>query len=538
MTTHVRYGRRGAAVNALVAGLLCIVTATPAMASSATTDPRWLPWVGCWAPTTATSEIASSLIAIQRVCVMPVEDAAGVDVVSVADGRIVGRVRVDATGGRRPVSREGCEGWETARFATTGGRVYLRSELVCAGGIERVSSGVIAIASPGDWVDVEVVSVNEQRSTRIIRYRSAPDSTAIDREIASALGEREMARRAARMAAAALPGIGDVIEASRELDPAVVEAWLLQRMPRFTVEARQLRQLADARVPDSVIDLVVALSRPEMFLDRLATRGYTLVRVDAMRPRVVAMDAQPAGEIVTPPVVGGGGGGGIVYDERESYGGHCDRCAGREIIYYESSSYAPYGYYPYWPYGAYPVYPVYPYYPYDPYDRRPPQQQKPAPRPPVIVHGPTYPKPPAPQPTPPAADPVGGRAIKGTGYTRSTGATGAEPTPPPPQQVVPSEPRSPRTASEVKPPPPREYTPRTATESRPAPPPSRPSSPPPQSQPAPPPESRPAPPPSRPTATEAKPRPAPPPETKPAPAPASKPDVPARTAKTRPPAGG
>ena len=541
--THVRFVRRSAATSALTAALLGILIAAPAIASTTVTDPRWLPWIGCWMPTTATSEIASSLSVTQRVCVMPSDSGTGVEVVGVVDGAVISRVHVDASGEQRPVSREGCEGWETARWSRSAGRVYLRSEVTCAGGVKRVSSGVIAIASPSDWVDVEVVSVNDQKATRVIRYRSAPDSTAVDRQIAAAVGEQEMARRSARMAAAALPGIADVIEASRELDAAVVEAWLLQRMPRFAVDVRELRQLAGARVPGSVIDLVVALSRPEIFQDRLATRGYTLVRIDAALPRVVAMESQtPAEEYVMPPSTGSV----ATYEGySSSHRGRCGRCTDREIIYYDLNPYS-YGYYPYWPYGLYPLYPVYPVYPYpypSPYPR-PPQQQKPAPRGPVIVHEPG-PRPPGQQPTTPAPDQVEGRAIKGKGYTRSTDGGTAEP--PPPQQVVPAESRPqyvtppeppPRAATESRPTPPtREYTPPPAREYTPPPaPPSR--------------EYTPPSPPPR-TATprrepEARPRPTPPPDpqptAKPAPPPppaaTAKPDPPARTAKTRPPSRG
>src|SRR5688500_18913984 len=310
MGTHRESGRRRAAMTALFVVQLSAVFASPALGAPPPTDPRWLPWIGCWAPTAATTDVAGALVATQRVCVMPAEGTTGVDVVNLVGGEVVSRVRVDANGERRPVSREGCEGWETARWSDAGGRVFLRSELVCAGGIERASTGVIAIASPSDWVDVEVVNVREQRSTRVVRYRSAPDTIAVDRDIATLLGNQEMARRAARISAAALPTIADVVEASRHLEPATVEAWLLQRMPRFTVDADVLRRLAAARVPGAVIDLVVALSRPEMFQERLSPRGYTVVRLETPRPRVVTVEQTYATEEVTAPptaYVDGGG---------------------------------------------------------------------------------------------------------------------------------------------------------------------------------------------------------------------------------------
>jgi hypothetical protein len=413
-----RFTHRIAALAGILPALLAVAAAAPATASTSTADPRWLPWIGCWIPTTATSDVAPALSQSQRVCVVPTDGSSGVDVVNVADGAIVSRVHVDATGERRPVTREGCSGWESAQWSAAAGRVYLKSEVTCAGGIERSSSGILAIASPSDWVDVEVVMVRGQRSTRVVRYRSAPDSTVVDREITTALGGQEMARRAARLAGAALPTIADVIEASRAVDQSTVEAWLLQRMPRFTVEARELRQLANARVPSSVIDLVIALSRPEMFHDRLATRGYTLVRVDV--PRAVVVDAAPQqqyDQTIATPVIPSGG-----YDDRGYQRDRCDRCSDSQIIYYEPypvyPSYPPYGYgyYPYWPYGPYPVYPSHP------------KPEPPPKRPPVIVNGPAYPKPPVNQPPPPpVGDTVKGRAVNGRGYTRSSPTTG-EPT--------------------------------------------------------------------------------------------------------------
>ena len=447
MARHGRFSGRNAAINAtLLAGLLSIAVATPAMASSVTTDPRWLPWIGCWVPTTATTDVAASFAPTQRVCVVPAEGTQVVDLITLADGRVVSRVRIDATGERRPVSREGCEGWETARWSAAGGRVFLRSELTCAGAIERVSTGVIAIASPSDWVDVEVLTVRDQRATRIVRYRSASDTTPLDREIATALAGQEMARRAARMGAASLPTIADVIEASSHLEPAAVEAWLLQRMPRFTVEARELRQLAAARVPGSVIDLVVALSQPEMFLDRLSTRGYTLVRIEAPRTRVVAVESPtPTDELVAALTIPGGSIGYGHYDQLNS--GRCYRCSWPGGYYYDPTPNSPYGYYPYYP--SYPSYP-YGYYPVYPYP--PAQQPQPQPRPPVIVNGPSYPRPGPSQPPPPAPEPVNGRAINGTGYTRSSGGS-AEPTPPPAQRTAPTE-AKPRPTAEPKPPPP------------------------------------------------------------------------------------
>ena len=273
-------------LTALAAAGLFAFAATAA-ASTPEMDPRWLPWIGCWSPSGATEDAAPAVSGVQRVCVMPVDGAEGVEIVNVANGEIISRVRIDASGERQPVNREGCTGWESARWSADAERLYLRSELTCSGSIARHSSGIIAVVSPSDWVDVQVVRVGDQQSTRILRYRSAADSTALSREIAGAVRDLELARQTARLAAASTPTMPDIVEASREVESAVVEAWLLQRMPRLTVDGVSLRRLADARVSTSVIDLVVALGAPERYADRLATRGYTFMRIDPVRATTV-----------------------------------------------------------------------------------------------------------------------------------------------------------------------------------------------------------------------------------------------------------
>ena len=436
-----------------VAGVFAF--AATAAASVPQTDPRWLPWIGCWSPSGATEDAAPAVSGVQRVCVMPVDGADGVEVVNVANGEIVSRFRIDASGERQPVNREGCTGWESARWSADAERLYLRSELTCSGSIARHSSGIIAVVSPSDWVDVQVVSVGDQRSTRVLRYRSAADSSVLSREIAGAVRDRELARQTARLAAASTPTISDIVEASGEVESPVVEAWLLQRMPRLNVDGASLRRLADARVPASVIDLVVARGAPERHADRLATRGYTVMRIDPVRATTVAVvSPRPEADVLESQY----GSGGATIEGREFHGGghrHYEGCGHYDVLYLGSTTYAPFGFPLYWPrdpygYGMYGGYGYYPYDIYDPY--------RPAPNKPVSSRGVARviglpdrrPTQPAPQPNPdPATQPAGGRVINGRGYTKpappatSRGSTSApvparSAEPPPPQETKPA----------------------------------------------------------------------------------------------------
>ena len=430
LARRARKPRSRATVVALLAAILGIVPLA-AHASAPAPDPRWLPWIGCWMPTGATEDAAPSVTGVQRVCVMPAQDSEGVDVVNIANGQIVNRVRIDANGERRPVSREGCTGWESARWSSGAERVFLRSELTCSGNITRTSSGIIAVASPSDWVDVEVVTVGDQRSTRILRYRSVADTTALAREISAAIRDREMARQAARLAAASSPTIDDVVEASREADPAVVEAWLLQRMPRFAIDGAGLTRLADARVPDSVIDLVVALATPERFSDRLSARGYTFIRIDSPRPVAVgAADPVPvpADQYYDAPettiAIQGAG-----HDEEPAGHRRYDDCCQYGVTYYNAYPITPFGFYPYWPYTGYHYdrystgYGYYPYTPFDPYRPRPIRPTQSRGQTQVITLPQRRPVKSAPAPQPdPAPEPAGGRVVNGRGYTRPADA--------------------------------------------------------------------------------------------------------------------
>src|SRR5690606_425634 len=87
---------------------------------------------------------------------------------------------------------------------------------------------------------------------------------------------RSLASETARMAAAARIGPEPVIEASAQVDPLAVEAWLLERDHSITVDARTLTRLADAGVSTGVIDLLVAQSYPEMFAVDSTSRDETI----------------------------------------------------------------------------------------------------------------------------------------------------------------------------------------------------------------------------------------------------------------------
>ncbi len=348
--------------------VVALVAGTAASASAATPPlvPTWQALFGCWEPVATARDSVPDSTRSHLVCVVPVDGGSAVDMVTVVDGKVVERERVDASGNRQPLTRDDCSGWQSAEWSTTGQRVYLRSELTCAGGLKRVSTGVISMPSTTEWLDVQSVGVGERKAVRALRYREARLSAEIPAEILAALGDRSFSLGAARLAAATPVTPADLIDVSRHLDAAAIEVWLVEQELAFAADAKQLVQFADAGVPTSVIDMVVALSYPDRF------------RV-AAQPRP---DRVGAGSFDRPRYGAGGGGFDPFWDPY--YGSRYDR------RYYSPYGYSQYGQQYGYDSGWYP-------------------NQRPV----IIIVAPSDP-----DTTPGATARGGGRVVNGRGYTR------------------------------------------------------------------------------------------------------------------------
>jgi hypothetical protein len=319
---------RGAVLTILLA-----LSATSTTAADAT-DPRWTALLGCWTPDVSALPEGTPPPS-HVICLLP-GAGDGVTIATIADGRIVSEQTVTADGSRRAVNDGGCSGFETASWSTDARRVFLESDLVCSGEIQRVSRGVLALVSSGSYVDVQSVSVEGEQATRTVRYVAMADD-AVPAVVRARLASEPMAREAARMRAAAPLDYDDVAEATRVVGSAAVEGLLVARRAGFDLDARDLRALADAGVEETTIDVMVALSYPDHF------------EVEEEQPR------QPRSMIA-----GGGFGGddrtfgisrGSCYDEfgYSGWDSRYARCGYR-------SYYSPFGYDTYgWNYGSRPI---------------------------------------------------------------------------------------------------------------------------------------------------------------------------------------
>jgi hypothetical protein len=257
-------------MKAIVAGLALLVAAVPAQAQTA--DARWEPWLGCWELTTdntregvpAAGQLAGSSGNIQRrsdaaprVCVTRTPGGVRVDTTVRGQAAVEQTIIADAT--ERPLTEQDCRGTQRAEWSSDGLRFFSHAEVACKDDpAPRRVSGLSMLATNGTWLDVQAITVGSRETVRVRRYYRAAGEPSVPR---------------ATIAASSL-SLDDVKESSRKVAPRALEAALVETNTGFDLNGRSVVDLDDAGVPDSVIDLLVALSYPERFIvERSSSRG-------------------------------------------------------------------------------------------------------------------------------------------------------------------------------------------------------------------------------------------------------------------------
>ena len=231
-----------------------LLTALALAAAPQAQDPHWYAFEGCW-------QVTPQQEGAPLVCMKEAEGA--LQLQTFVKGELKSTQRVVADGQARPISEGGCAGDEVGRWSADYTRVFVIAKLSCGTGMERLTTSVLALLGPESVVEVRSLRVGDGTSVRTLRYTEVP-STAYPAGFELTAG-RELARETARVHASAALDPADVIEASKQIDAGAVEALLAARAAGFKLSAASLRQLAEAGVPRSTLDVMVALSYPEAF---------------------------------------------------------------------------------------------------------------------------------------------------------------------------------------------------------------------------------------------------------------------------------
>ena len=277
----IRNGSRYPAAVAIGYVLSIVVATLPALGRPAAADELatagTLAWLGCWRLDEVVDEIAEEdevskpADASQLLCLEPGDAPNSLSMSAIVDVEVVAQEVLIADGTRRPVSEGGCSGWKRTLLSADQRRLYLQSETTCEGGNQSNLSGASLIVSTDHWVDINVTRVAGEHELVVRHYRRVDTDVLSGRRVAKPAytpvwpGAIPSAAHTARIAAAVPLEADDVIEALENLDPAVVEALLVESGSSFPMDSRLLLRLDDAGVPGQIIDLMMALSYPEYF---------------------------------------------------------------------------------------------------------------------------------------------------------------------------------------------------------------------------------------------------------------------------------
>ena len=238
-------------------------------------DQRWLPWLGCWQLVEETGALAEApddrgpFADRVVVCLTPRTGEAdeGIEVTTVADGEPVLVETLLADGVQHQIEETACTGWRHHRWSRDGARLFTLAELDCGDADIRRASGVGLMTGATTWLDIELVATGERGVVTVRRYRRASDRTTADAGATALPADlRDRVRAAARLASTSELSIEDVIEAHQAIEPAVVEAMLIETRAAFVLDRHALIELDDSGVSTGVIDLVVALAFPDQFV--------------------------------------------------------------------------------------------------------------------------------------------------------------------------------------------------------------------------------------------------------------------------------
>ena len=226
-------------------------------ASQATGDGRWRAWLGCWIPAQRVQSDEDV-----RVCIVPTADQARVRMITFAGDQRILDEPVVADGSLQrltPGPHESCEGGTRGRWSTDGVRVFTNAEVDCPGSAPQLTSGLSTIMRDGRWLDIQVAQVAGENHVRVKQYVRAAGDPPLPLMDEGFRAPAPAPIQTMRVTAE------DIVEAHRAVGAQAVEAWLAEADVAVVLDKRALVHLADARVPERVIDLLVALAYPEHF---------------------------------------------------------------------------------------------------------------------------------------------------------------------------------------------------------------------------------------------------------------------------------
>jgi hypothetical protein len=233
-------------------------------------DPSLTAWFGVWTITDDHPSAATDSNQRNTVEIRPTSDRKGLNITrkNPSQPDVFDVVIPDGT--KKPLNAQNCTGWKTYQWLPAAGSIVGFSETTCK------DSGTFATSTLMMFVDndqmVEVLSVKSAGragvAVRHLRYEQylapVPDSqppwVAVEQ----------------RISLAAPWTFEAIIQLSKSVEAAMLEAAMIEKKVRLNLTAGSLKQMQAAKVPKEIIDLTVALTFPDQF--HIEKNGQVVLR--------------------------------------------------------------------------------------------------------------------------------------------------------------------------------------------------------------------------------------------------------------------
>jgi len=218
------------------------------------------PWVGTW--TIVEDQPSLGAMGANQAAVVEIRltsDGIGLDISRKSPNQPDVKEVLIPDGNKRPVEEQNCSGWRSAHLVAEAGLIVESSEMNCkdAGSIATSSLRIILAA---DRI-AHILALKAGGQTRLAVRRlsfeydlpSAPDSQTGWRAVA------------ARTELSAPWNLETIIRLSKIIDGQLLQAALLEKKTQLNLTPGSLKEMKTARLPNGIIDLLVALAYPDQF---------------------------------------------------------------------------------------------------------------------------------------------------------------------------------------------------------------------------------------------------------------------------------
>jgi hypothetical protein len=175
-------------------------------------------------------------------------------------GQSVLQQTIVADGASYWVSEAECSGSQRSGWSLTGQRLLTRADITCIGQPARIVSAITLMAAGPTWVEIQAVGADQDAQVRVRRYQRAdrlPQGMVLPANL-----QGRATTASAWLSGPTVMTLEEVVDASGTIAAPAVEAALYETGSRFELDSRTLKELDSAGVPDSIIDVMVALSFP------------------------------------------------------------------------------------------------------------------------------------------------------------------------------------------------------------------------------------------------------------------------------------